>query len=134
MSEKLTLKFLEKYKILLVLFIRYDDYIHIYELCVVSILYFASILKILFCILYFKYSQKSIWYFGILNTEAPVFCILYFKYSTLSILPTSVNTSVQLTGVQAMADYELHVLQRIRSCYVTPCQSGRCVTDTPIST
>jgi len=40
--------------------------------------------------LYFKYSQKSIWYFGILNTEAPVFCILYFKYSTLSILPTSV--------------------------------------------
>ena len=104
------------------------------ELCVVSILYFASILKILFCILYFKYSQKSIWYFGILNTEAPVFCILYFKYSTLSILPTSVNTSVQLTGVQAMADYELHVLQRIRSCYVTPCQSGRCVTDTPIST
>jgi len=38
MSEKLTLKFLEKCKILLVLF------------CVVSILYFASVLKILFCI------------------------------------------------------------------------------------
>jgi len=30
MSEKLTLKFLEKCKILLVLFITYDDYIHTY--------------------------------------------------------------------------------------------------------
>jgi len=41
------------------------------ELCVVSILYFATILKILFCI-----SNTHTKVFGILNTKAPVFCIL----------------------------------------------------------
>ena len=46
---------------------------------VYSILYFASILQIVFCILYFKYSPYSIWYFGILTTSFPVFCILVFQ-------------------------------------------------------